>query len=102
MSETKPGSRWSYAATPSPADSPSSTAPRSRRRTGGSCWDGRQHYYLDGSGLFELAGHPYVFDEAGAPVEVVRGEPELAVDEHEGGLRARLVLDVGSSLPEFQ
>ena len=60
-------------------------------------WNGRQHYYLDGSGLFELAGHPYVFDEDGAPVEVVRGEPELMVDEHEGGLRARLVPDDGDS-----
>ena len=54
-------------------------------------WDGRRQYYMDGSGLFELAGHPHVFDESGAPMEVVRGEPELVVDEHEGGLLARLV-----------
>ena len=56
-------------------------------------WNGRQHYYLGASGLFELAGHPHVFGETGAPMEVVRGEPELVVDEHEGGLRARLVPD---------
>ena len=36
-------------------------------------------------------------DEAGAGMEVVRGEPELVVDEHEGGLRARLVPDEGDS-----
>ena len=30
-------------------------------------------------------------------MEVVRGEPELVVDEHEGGLRARLVPDDGDS-----
>ena len=36
-------------------------------------WNGRQHYYLAGSGLFELAGHPNVFGETGAPMEVVRG-----------------------------
>ena len=32
-----------------------------------------------------------------APMEVVRGEPELVVDEHEGGLRARLVPDGADS-----
>ena len=60
-------------------------------------WDGRQRYTVDEAGLFELVGHPYVFNEAGAPVEVVRGEPELVVDEHDGGLRARLVPDDGDS-----
>ena len=56
-------------------------------------WGGRPHYELGSSGLFELAGHPHVFGEAGAPMEVVRVEPELVVDEHEGGLRAQLVPD---------
>ncbi|MCY4452922.1 MAG: DEAD/DEAH box helicase [Immundisolibacterales bacterium] len=60
-------------------------------------WNGRQHYYLGSSGLSELAGHPHLFSEAGAPMEVVRGEPELVVDEHEGGLRARLVPDYADS-----
>ena len=54
-------------------------------------WNGRQNHYIDGAGLFELAGHPHVFDEAGTSMEVMRREPELVVDEHEGGLRARLV-----------
>ena len=60
-------------------------------------WNGRLRYTMDEAALFELAGHPYVFDEAGAAMEVVRGEPELVVDEHEGGLRARLVPDDGDS-----
>ena len=60
-------------------------------------WNGRLRYTMDEAALFELAGHPHVFDEAGAAMEVVRGEPELVVDEHEGGLRARLVPDDGDS-----
>ena len=60
-------------------------------------WDGRPEYYIDEAGLFELAGHPHVFDEAGAPIEVSRGEPELVIDDHAGGLRARLVPDRGPS-----
>ena len=60
-------------------------------------WDGRLRYTVDDAALFELAGHPHVFNEAGDPVEVVRGEPELVVDEHDGGLRARLVPDDGES-----
>ena len=58
-------------------------------------WNGRLRYSMDEAALFELAGHPHVFDEAGVAMEVVRGEPELVVDEHEGGLRARLVPDDG-------
>ena len=60
-------------------------------------WNGRLHFYMDEAGLFELAGHPCVFDESGTPIEVVRGEPELVVDEHEGGLRARLIPGGGDS-----
>ena len=60
-------------------------------------WDGRLRYTVDEAALFELAGHPYVVNEAGEPVEVVQGEPELTVDEHYGGLRARLVPDDGDS-----
>ena len=60
-------------------------------------WNGRLRYSMDEAALFELAGHPHVFDETGAAMEVVRGEPELVVDEHEGGLRARLVPDDGDS-----
>ena len=60
-------------------------------------WNGRLRYSMDEAALFELAGHPHVFDETGAAMEVVQGEPELVVDEHEGGLRARLVPDDGDS-----
>ena len=60
-------------------------------------WEGRLRYRVDEAALFELAGHPHVFNEAGAVMEVVRGEPGLVVDEHEGGLRARLVPDDGDS-----
>ena len=60
-------------------------------------WSGRLRYTMDATGLFELAGHPFVFDDAGESMEVVRGEPELVVNEHEGGLLARLVPDAGDS-----
>ena len=40
--------------------------------------------------LFELAGHPQVFDEAGAPVEIVRTEPELLIEQTAAGVRAVL------------
>ena len=60
-------------------------------------WGGRLRYRVDEAALFELADHPHVFNEAGAVMEVVRGEPELVIDEHEGGLRARLVPDDGDS-----
>ena len=43
--------------------------------------------------LFELAGHPYVFNAAGDAVEVIRSKPGLVIDRHAGGVRARLVPD---------
>ena len=60
-------------------------------------WSGRLQYSMGEAGLFELAGHPFVFDDFGEPMEVVRGEPEFVVDEHEGALRARLVPAGGDS-----
>ena len=60
-------------------------------------WDGRLRYTTDEAALFELAGHPHVFNDDGAAMEVVQREPELVVDEHAGGLRARLVPDDGDS-----
>ena len=47
-------------------------------------------YYLPTSGLYELAGHPYIFNEAGGLMEVVRREPELLVQEGKGTLRVRI------------
>ena len=43
--------------------------------------------------LFELAGHPHVFNQAGDSVEVVRGEPELVIEQHAAGVRADVVPD---------
>ena len=43
--------------------------------------------------LFELAGHPHVFNQAGDTVEVVRSEPELVIEQHAGGVRADVVPD---------
>ena len=38
--------------------------------------------------LFELAGHPHVYNGAGDSVEIVRTEPELLVEQHADGVRA--------------
>lgn len=54
-------------------------------------WDGRPSYYLPLSGLFELSGHPYIFNTAGDAIEVVRREPELRLREQKGVLRVRVV-----------
>ena len=43
--------------------------------------------------LFELIGHPHVFNDNGDNVEIVRGEPELLIEQHPAGLRATLVPD---------
>ena len=48
-------------------------------------WRGIE-YVLGARGLYALAGHPNVFNESREPVEVVRREPELHVDEVPGGL----------------
>ena len=51
----------------------------------------RQEDYFGIASLYALAGHPYVVDEDGKPVEVVRREPELAVDrDADGGVVARI------------
>ena len=51
-------------------------------------WSSLPRYYLPAAGVFALAGHPYVVDEAGDPVEVVRRDPELLLREREGRLLA--------------
>ena len=43
--------------------------------------------------LFELAGHPHVYNAAGATVEIVRGEPELLIEQQAGGVSATVVPD---------
>ena len=48
-------------------------------------WGGHQEHYFGRRSLYALAGHPYVYNEDGDPVEVVRREPELSVDEADDG-----------------
>ena len=51
----------------------------------------KQDDYFGIASLYALAGHPHVLDADGKPVEVVRREPELAVDaEADGGVVARI------------
>ena len=51
----------------------------------------RQDDYFGIASLYALAGHPHVVDEDGKPVEVVRREPELAVEPAgNGGVVARI------------
>ena len=44
----------------------------------------RTEYRIGPGGLYALAGHPHVFDAAGGPIDIVRVEPELRVDEEPG------------------
>ena len=53
-------------------------------------WSHRPAYYLPVAGIYTLAGHPYVLNEAGDPVEVVLHEPEMLVTEERGVVRARV------------
>ena len=46
-----------------------------------------------GALLFELAGHPHVFNAAGNAVDIVRSEPELVIERHARGVRADIVPD---------
>ena len=48
-------------------------------------WGGRLYYELGKNGLFALAGHPHVFNAAGAPIDIVRREPGLFIDEDADG-----------------
>ena len=48
-------------------------------------WSGGMRYELGESGMFALAGHPHVFNADGEPVEIVRREPGLFVDEATDG-----------------
>ena len=46
-------------------------------------WSGEK-YLLGASGVYALAGHPFVIDDAGDPIDIVRLEPELRVDWDKG------------------
>ena len=51
-------------------------------------WSSLPRYYLPAAGVFALAGHPYVVNEAGDPVEIARRDPELLLRERDGRLLA--------------
>ena len=53
---------------------------------------GSPEYVLGLRGMYALAGHPHVFNGAGEPVDIVRRDPELRVDEGDDG-RAVVVLE---------
>ena len=61
-------------------------------------WGGRSDCRLGSSGLFELTGHPYVFNEAGDRIEVARRDPELLLEEENGMLRLRVDPHAGSAV----
>ena len=42
---------------------------------------GSLEYVLGIRGLYALAGHPHIFNQSGEPIDVVRREPELRIDE---------------------
>ena len=48
-------------------------------------WNSVEHVLDGGRGLHALAGHPHVFNENGEPVDVVRREPELHIEEGADG-----------------
>ena len=48
-------------------------------------WGGGQEMYAGAPSLFALAGHPHVYNKEDKPVDVVRREPELSIDDHDDG-----------------
>ena len=48
-------------------------------------WNNVEHVLEGPRGLHALAGHPHVFNENGEPVDVVRLEPELRIEEFADG-----------------
>ena len=63
-------------------------------------WSSLPRHYLPAAGIFELAGHPYVFNEAGDPVDLVRKDPELLLQEREGRLKALVEPHVNDATSE--
>ena len=53
-------------------------------------WSSLPAHYLPVAGICALAGHPFVFNEEGDPVEIVPREPELLVTEQDGLVKARI------------
>ncbi|WP_423924482.1 SNF2-related protein [Candidatus Palauibacter sp.] len=53
-------------------------------------WNAGPDHYLGMAGVYALAGHPHLFNQDGAQVDLIRREPELLVEEEEGRLRVRV------------
>ena len=47
-------------------------------------WDGQEHYF-GAKSVYALAGHPHVCNSRGESIDVVRRDPELSIDEVDGG-----------------
>ena len=60
-------------------------------------WSHLPTYYLPAAGIHALAGHPFVFNEVGDPVEIVHRDPELTLQEKNGVLRARVEPHAGEA-----
>ena len=63
-------------------------------------WSDLPNYYLPAAGVFALAGHPYVVNESGDPVEIVRRDPELLLQERDGRLLALIEPHVSDASSE--
>jgi len=63
-------------------------------------WSSLPRYYLPAAGVFALAGHPYVVNEAGDPVEIARRDPELLLQERDGRLLAQVEPHVSDASSE--
>ena len=53
-------------------------------------WRGGPQYSLGMAGVYALAGHPNLFNENGARVDLVRRDPEFILEEEDGRLRVRI------------
>ena len=53
-------------------------------------WSNLPAHYLPTAGICALAGHPYLFNEHGDPLEMVHRDPELLLDENDDVLHARV------------
>ena len=66
-------------------------------------WGGGQDLYAGQPSLFALAGHPHVFNRDGEPMDVVRREPELSIDEQDDGqVLVRVEPHAGDSEREYR
>ena len=66
-------------------------------------WGGQEEVYAGAGSLFALAGHPHVYETDGGPVEVVRRDPELSIDERDDGeVRVRVEPHAGEFEAEYR